>query len=202
MINYEGMKSEENQSAKKQLPAGAYVAKVSGVKIEGEAPDQRLAIVMDVSEGEYAGFFMRQYNAARARENQQFPVKYKGVLRIRIPNPKNKRAMYPETDIRRFNDMIFRFEASNPGFRWEGDETKLAGLTVGISVQEASYNGSVFTKIARLEKADDVRQGLVKPMPPRRSDSQPDPTPAPAVDQRSGMQEVETEELPWETPTI
>lgn len=198
MIKYEGMKSEENQGTKKYLPVGAYVAKVSGVKIEGEEPDQRLAIVMDVAEGEYKGFFMQQFNAARARGNQQFPVKYKGVLRIRIPNQANKRALYPESDIRRFNDMIFRFEASNPGFHWEGDENKLVGLMVGISMQEASLNGNTFTKIARLESVNDVRSGLVRPMPPRRDDNQPDPTPAPQVDQRSGMQKVDTEQLPWE----
>lgn len=199
MIQYEGMKAEENQNVKKMLPAGAYVAKVSGVKIEGTAPDQQLAIVMDISEGPWAGFFLKQFTAAKNR-GSQYPIKYKGVLRMRIPNPDNPNAQYPESDLRRFNDAIYRFEKSNSGFRWDGDENKLAGLTVGISVQEDSYNGRPFTKIARLETADEVRQGMVKPMEPKRHDEErpADPTPAPMVDRRSGMQQVDTEELPWD----
>ena len=101
--------------------------------------------------------------------------------------------------------MIWRFEKSNEGFHWDGDETKLKGLLIGISVQEDSYNGSFFTRPSRFEIVDDVRQGKVNVMPPRqrKDGNSTDPTmapmaaPAPIVDQRSGYQQVSTSELPF-----
>lgn len=195
MIKYDGMRAEENQSVPKNLPAGPYVAKVLDTVIDGDEPDQSLILYLDVAEGEYEGFYLKQYKAAKER-GSQFEIKYKGTMRLRIPNPDNKKALYPESDARRMNDMIFRFESSNPGFHWDGDETKLKGKTVGISVQDASYNGKAFTKIARLEIADDVREGKINVMRPRETNL-PDPTKTtPAKDQGSGM-EVVTEELPW-----
>ena len=198
MIKYDGMKSEEAKSNIKYLPAGPYVAQVLKVSIEGNAPDQQLAVCMDILEGEYAGWFMKKFKSMQANQNSQYPVKFKGVLRLRIPNPANTKAQYPESDIRRFNDMIWRFEKSNDGFHWDGDEQKLVGKVIGISMQEDTYNGATFTKIARFEVADDVRDGKVSVMQPKnREEAQPDPTPAPMVDQRSGMQMVDTAELPF-----
>ena len=200
MIKYDGMKAEESKGNLKNLPAGPYVAKVLKTEIKGEEPDQQLAVVMDIWEGQYAGWYMTKFKADQDRGGN-FEVKYKGVLRIRIPNPNNPNARYPESDLRRFNDMIWRFEQSNPGFHWDGDEMKLKGLLIGISIQEDSYNGNTFTRPSRFEIVDDVRQGKVQVMPPRqrREEPGPDPTMAPMMDQRSNMQIV-TEELPWNAP--
>lgn len=200
MIKYNGMKAEVRTGAVKQLPAGPYVAKVLSVQIEGREPDQRLAVYLDIAEGEFKDFWMKKYRAQKDRETADRKVTYKGILRIRIPNPDNKNAMYPEKDIANFNDMIGRFQASNPGFEWDGEETKLAGLLIGISVQEDSYNGYPFTKPVRFEIVDDVREGKVPVMAPKNREDEPDPTTAPMMDQRSGMQVVNTENLPWDPP--
>lgn len=201
MIKYDGMKAEEsNGGTMKNLPAGPYVAKVLKTEIIGNEPDQQLAVVIDIWEGQMAGWYMTKFKADQER-GSNFAVKYKGVLRIRIPNPNNPNARYPESDLRRFNDMIWRFEKSNEGFHWDGDETKLKGLLIGISVQEDNYNGSFFTRPSRFEIVDDVRQGKVNVMPPRqrKDGNSTDPTMAPMMDQRSNMQIV-TEELPWNPP--
>ena len=202
MIKYEGMRSEESKGAVKTLPAGPYVAKVLNTSIIGKEPDQQLAVIIDIWEGEYAGWYMTRFKADKDKfgDNPNIEVKYKGVIRVRIPNPDNQNARYPESDIRRFNDMIWRFEKSNEeqGFHWDGDETKLKGLLVGISVQEDIYNGKPFTKPVRFETVDDVRQGKVKVMAPRqRGETAENPTNAPMMDQRSNMQIVDTEELPF-----
>ena len=197
MIRYEGMKSEESKGAVKTLPAGPYVAKVLNTSIIGKEPDQQLAVVIDIWEGDYAGWYRTKFKADKEK-GSNFEIKYKGVIRIRIPNPDNTNARYPESDIRRFNDMIWRFEKSNDGFHWDGDETKLKGLLIGVSVQEDTYNGKPFTKPARFEIVDDVRQGKVKVMAPRqREEASENPTNAPMMDQRSGMQMVNTDELPF-----
>ena len=199
MINYAGMKAEESKSDSfGQLPVGAYVGKVLSAKIDGFAPDQSLVLALDVVEGEYTGFYMNKYNASKKAGSKYGEIKYKGTYRLRIPNPDNKKAQYPESDQRRFNDMIARFGNSNPNTEFYSengfDETLLKGKLIGISVAEDEYNGATFTKPVRFENVDDVRQGLVKPI----ERNAPDPTPAPMVDQRSQMQIVNTEQLPWD----
>lgn len=199
MIKYNGMKAEESGNKNnRQLPVGAYVCQVIDSQIEGKAPDQRLAVIFEIYEGEYKGWYMAKYKAQKER-GSNYEIKYKGVLRLRIPNPDNKNAQYPESDQRRFNDMIARFQNSNPNtefFNDDGfDEMKLKGKLIGISVAEDEYNGASFTKPVRFENVDDVRQGLVKPIESRK---QPDPTPAPMMDQRSQMEVVNTEQLPWD----
>lgn len=202
MIKYQGMKAEERKTGgDNQLPVGAYVCQVLDARIEGEEPDQRLAVVMEIYEGPFKGWYMKKYNSQKERYESgkiSYKPKYKGSLRLRIPNPDNKKAQYPESDQRRFNDMIARFQNSNPNTEFYSengfDEMLLKGKLIGISVAEDEYNGATFTKPVRFENVDDVRQGLVKPI----ERNAPDPTPAPMVDQRSQMQIVNTEQLPWD----
>ena len=198
MIQFEGMRPQESGSSNKQLPAGPYVAKVLGARVIGQAPDQQLEVMLDIAEGQYTDFYMNKFTAQKQR-GSNYEVRYKGILKLRIPNPDNKNALYPESDIRRFNDMIYRFEKSNDGFHWDGDESRLTDLTVGISVQDDEFNGNQFTKPVRFEIADDVRNGRVSKMPPKweQRNRQQDPTKAPTADRRSGMQIV-TEKLPWD----
>ena len=199
MIKYSGMKAEESgNKGGNQLPVGAYVCQVLDARIEGEEPDQRLVVVMEIYEGPFKGWFKKKYDYQK--EHSQYKVKYKGVLRLRIPNPDNKKAQYPESDLRRFNDMIARFQNSNPNTEFYDEngfnEMLLKGKFIGISVAEDEYNGAKFTKPVRFENVEEVRQGLVKPIEPKEGAE--NPTTAPMTDQRSGMQMVNTEELPWD----
>jgi hypothetical protein len=195
MIQYDGMKAQESSSTVKQLPAGPYVAKVLGARVIGTEPDQQLEVMLDIAEGPFTDFYMNKFAAAKER-GSNYEVRYKGLMKFRIPNPDNKNAMYPESDRRRFNDLIARFQNSNEGFVWDGDESRLTDLLVGVSVQEDEFNGNKFTKPVRLENAQDVRDGKVKTMAPKWEKSA-DPTKAPMVDQRSGMKVVK-EKLPWD----
>lgn len=192
MKPFSGFKSEDS-SKMAPLPAGAYVAVIKAVKIDGVDPDQTLILRMDVSEGEHAGYFMKRYKADSERGGR-FEPKYKGDFRLRIPNDANTRALYPESDRRRFNAAINRIERSNPGYTWDWNEQGLVGKTIGINMQAGTYNDIPFTKIGRLEVADDVRAGLVSPMEASapRSDAY-----EPPVDQQTGFQQVTTEELPF-----
>lgn len=200
MIKFDGMKAEEATGKKNnQLPVGAYVCQVLDARVEGDAPDQRLAVIFEIYEGPFKGWYMAKYKAQKQR-GSNYEIKYKGVIRLRIPNPDNTKAQYPESDQRRFNDMIARFQNSNPNsefFDENGfDEAKLKGKLIGISIAEDEYNGNAFTKPVRFENIQDVRDGLVKPIERK----EPDPTPAPMTDQRSGYQMVNTDRLPWEVP--
>lgn len=192
MINYAGMKAEESKNDSfGQLDAGPYVGGIQNEKIEGVIPNQWLILRLDVIEGERTGYFTKRYQHD-SQKGGMYPAKYKGDYRLRIPHP-NSDSKYPESDIRRFNDMIFRVESSNPGYHWDGDETKLKGKVVGFSMQEDEYNGNTFTRIARLETANDVRNGLVKVMKPRKRQEQQ----AAPLDVQTNFPIVETSELPF-----
>ena len=204
MKAFNGFESKAQSNKTAQLPVGAYVAKIKAVKIEGQEPDQRLVLRVDVCEGPHTDYFLNRYNQDLQRHEQRkskFEPKYKGDYRIRIPNDDNKKAMYPDSDRKRFGDMIFRIEESNPGYHWDWNENGLKGLLVGINVREAEYNGSTFTEIGGLEIVSEVRAGTVRPMPPRGKRGDADDTQfiAPKIDQQSGFQQVDVDgdELPF-----
>lgn len=193
MKAFNGFKSEASSKKPRMLPAGAYVAKIKAVKIEGLEPDQHLVLRVDVCEGEYTDHFLNRYKYDQ--ENSKYEPRYKGDFKLRIPNDANTKALYPESDLKAFNDAIYRIEQSNPGYHWDWDEKGLVGLLVGINMQPGDYNGFPFTRIGRLEIADDVRKGIVKPMQAKGARGDADDTQF--VDKQSGFTAVETDELPF-----
>lgn len=197
MKAYSGFKSEANANKPKALPAGPYVAKIKAVKIEGNEPDQQLVLRVDIEEGPYEKYFFKRYISDK--ENSKYEPRYKGDFKLRIPNDENTKAMYPESDRKRFNDAIYRIEESNPGYHWDWNENGLVGLLVGINMQEDEYNGFRFTKIGRLEIAQAVRDGKVTVMEPReRKGDAYDTFPAtPPADQQAGFTAVECDTLPF-----
>ena len=204
MRQINGFRSEPKKKSTYQLPAGPYVGKIKNVKIEGEEPDQTLILRLDVSEGEFTGYYTNRYVQDDKRykdKESKYPAKYKGDLRIRIPNPDNKRALYPDSDLATFNDAIWCIEESNAGYHWDWNEQGLIGLMVGFSVRQGTYNGNAFTKIQKLESAVEVRMGNVEVMEPMapRGDT-PAPEYVPPVTQQVGYTEVQMsdDELPFD----
>ena len=204
MKAFNGFESKAQSNKPEQLPVGAYVARIKAVKIDGDEPDQRLVLRVDVCEGPYTDYFFNRYKREQKRyEDRQskYEAKYKGDYRIRIPNDDNKKAQYPESDRKRFGDTIYRIEESNPGYHWDWNENGLKGLLVGINIREAEFNGRTFTEIGGLEIVSDVREGKARPMPPRgqRGDADDSQFVAPQqiIDPQSGFTAVETDELPF-----
>lgn len=168
MKAYQGFKAEASVgNAYPQLEPGPYIAAIRAVKLEGAEPDQTLILRMEVIEGPAAGYFTKRYAHDSANAGQ-YEAKYKGDFRLRVPNLDNQADQYPQTTLRRFQDAIYRIESSNPGYRWDWNEQGLIGKTVGISMQEGAFNDTVYTAIGRLETVDDIRQGRVGVMKPRK----------------------------------
>ena len=92
MKAYEGYKAEK--SFNEALPAGGYVAKIMGTKIEEYTWGDVFIISFDIAEGEYKDFFTNQY-----RTNTNEDKKWKGNYRLNIPSEKSK---YLESDKKRF----------------------------------------------------------------------------------------------------
>ena len=200
MKKFEGFKSEASGKKFPMLPAGAYVAGIKNVKIDGTEPDQQLVLRLDIIEGEFAGYYTKRWenDSQNAGFQQRYEAKYKGDLRIQIPNPDNGKRQHPEWDVRTFNNAIWCIEQSNPGYKWDWNEAALKGKIVGINVRAGVYNGNEYTTIGRLEVAEDVRKGLVTAMRPKedRSASAVASAPASAAGP-AGFTAVETDELPF-----
>lgn len=172
MISYEGMKAEASTAKYPMLPEGPQIAEIRGTNIEGAAPNQTLVIRVEVTEGEYKDYFTKRYQHDK-EAGGQYEVRYKGDYRLRIPHPQSS-SQYPDTDKKRFNDAIYRIEKCNPDYHWDGDETRLKGLKIGINMQKGTYNGSEYTTIGRFEIIDDIRKGLVTAMRPKKPRTSPD----------------------------
>ena len=173
MINYNGQFESKKDVTVNNLPAGAYVGKILGAKVEtqniGGRDIERLIIQLDVTEGEYKDHYVKTYEAAKGG---QYPAKFKGVLRLNIPKAGDQ---YEGMNKRILQGAAWALEESNKGYHWDWDESKLKGLSVGFSVREADYliedadgiRTGTTTEIVRLESVQDVKNGEAKPVKKR-----------------------------------
>ncbi len=163
-------KPEAPKTGTQMLPKGLYVARIMNVKIEGDEPDQRLVLRIEITEGEYANYYTERYQSDLARGNMFGVAKYKGDFRIQIPNEGNQKRQHYDWDLRTFQNAIWAIEDSNAGYHWEWNEASLKGLNIGINVREGSYNGNPYTSIGRLESLKMMAEGkcrVMKDMEPR-----------------------------------
>ena len=159
----EGFKAEAPAASYPMLPKGLYVAKINNVKIDGDEPDQRLVLRVDITEGEHTGYYVKRFNSDKERGGQ-YEAKYKGDFSIQIPNQNNPRRQHYDWDNRAFGNAIWAIEQSNPGYHWDWNEQGLKGKAVGINVRGGTYNGKPYTSIGRLESVQAIRDGSAKVM--------------------------------------
>jgi hypothetical protein len=110
-----------------KLPAGAYVAKIMNVKyVPGEnGNSDRIDLQFDIAEGEYKGFFKKQYE-----ENTQEDKKWKGKTSIYVP--KDDGSEKDEWTKNSFAKWTNALEDSNSKYKWDWDESKWKGLSIGL----------------------------------------------------------------------
>ncbi len=121
--SYTGMKAEKTIS-NTPLPVGGYVAKIVGARIEEYSWGAVVVVAFDIAEGEYAGFFKKQFD-----DNQNEDKKWKGTYRLTIPE---EGSQYFESNQRTFNNFIYAMEDSNNGYHYDCDETKFKGKLLGV----------------------------------------------------------------------
>lgn len=173
MINYNGSFEAKKDVSINNLPAGVYVGKVLGARVETQTiagrDIDRLVLQLDVAEGEYTDHYKKLYEASKGG---MYPAKFKGVLRLNIPVQGDQ---YEQMNKRILEGAAWCFQESNKGYKWDGDETRLKGLAVGFSVREADYliedadgvRKVTSTEICRLDSIPEVKAGKCK-IPKRR----------------------------------
>lgn len=180
-------------SDRQKLPLGAYVCKVKQCKVIDTDYGEQLAILFDITEGDYAGFFQKDYAGNTAQDK-----KWRGLLRVWIP--KDDGSDNDEITKRTFKGMTTSFEKSNPGYQWDWNENSLAGKTVGILFrnEEYDYQGRQGWAVRpfRAISADTVRNEeftLPKDKPLKNKQTSAPAYPNP----NNGYEEVDDEELPF-----
>lgn len=123
-------------SERPKLPLGAYVCKVFNARVETNEYGEQLCLAFDIAEGEYAGFYKKEF-AANTMANK----KHKGVLRIFLP--KHDGSEKDEWTKSILKGLVSSFEKSNPGYVWNWNEQSLIGRMVGIVFrnEEWEYDG-------------------------------------------------------------
>lgn len=124
------------------LKPGGYICKIISAKEAVSSTNKKmLVLAIDVAEGEHAGIFSRRYQELRndTSRDPSKEVKYpsSGVYRQMLEG--EKAAGY-------LKGLMTSLEASNPNFKWDWDEKKLAGLKCGAVFGEEEYlkmDGSV-----------------------------------------------------------
>lgn len=183
-------------SDKQKLPLGAYVGKVKKAVVQSTDWGDQLCLVFDIAEGEYKDFFKNEFD-----NNQQEGKKWKGVLKQWLP--KEDGSEKDEWTKRSLKGMVTAFEKSNLGFRWNWDESSLAGKTVGVLMrkEEWEYNGQTGWAVRpfRAISADKVRSGdftLPADRPLKNKEASGSSASAPATD-AYGFQDISTDDIPF-----
>lgn len=114
-----------------KIPAGGYVVKVLDAQVETYSWGQRLVVSYDIAEGPYKDYYRNDYNG------NQYPEKrWRGKYRATIPN---EQSQYYGGELRTMQNLAWALEQSNPGYKWDFDESKLRGKSLGILVREQEF---------------------------------------------------------------
>ena len=142
------------------LPKGGYVMRIMGATAKTNSVGQYVEVEADIAEGEYAGYFKKDYEA-QDKEDKIYHCRY--FLNV----PKDDGSEKDGWSKRRFKTFTAALEESNPGYVFDWDEKKFAGLLIGGLFNEREYeknDGSVgratnFKSVTSVEK---IRKGDYK----------------------------------------
>lgn len=153
----EAKKAAQYQGGAK-LPKGAYIADILGVKLETGANgnSDRLHIQFDIAEGEYKGFFKKQYE-----DNTNEDKKYKGKVVLWLPKDDgSEQDQWTKNSFAKWPNAL---EDSNEGYKWDWDETKWKGKKIGLVFREVGNviegKDVVYTEVAYPVSVEAVRTG-------------------------------------------
>ena len=159
MKKINGYDEAKAYAALDRLPLGGYIVQILDAKEVEYRWGSVLQISFDIMEGEYKGFFTKNY-----KEQISEDKKWKGTYTL--PVPKDDGTEKDGWTLRKFKTVMNVIEASNPGFAWEWNEKKLKGKVVGALFNEKEYfyngKGGFFTQCHSLVDTDTIKLGRFK----------------------------------------
>ena len=153
---FNGFKKEKFAGAREILPAGGYVGKILKAEVVEYSWGTRLQISYDITEGEYKGFFLKDWNSNRNEDR-----KWRGVLKFTLPTGDgSQQDTWKQNAI---NNLAASLEESNPGYTWDWDEKKLKDKALGFLVRDFEWemNGRTgwSTEASSCTDVETVRSG-------------------------------------------
>lgn len=160
MINQVDMTGVKAYSDFEQLPKGAYVCKILGANVKTNSRGQYVEINVDVAEGEYKDHFRKDW------ENQDKDSrKWHGLGLLSVPtNDGTEQDGWTKKKFKGFMDAI---EDSNPGYKFQWDESTFKGKLIGGLFGIREYKGrdgtvKQGTSLLGWASVDKVREGKVR----------------------------------------
>ena len=146
-----------------QLPKDAYVCRLIGAKLvkSNDGNSEFLEIGFDIAEGEYAGFYQKQYDNMDAA-TKKWPND--GIFRLFVPDSNS-----PDYTVQNWNDFFANLEDSNNGYVFGGNLRELKDKLIGgkMHIEQSEYNGNVYdhTRFRYSCVSEDVRKGTAGRLP-------------------------------------
>lgn len=162
MKRIDGFTAQERIGGKEMLPAGGYIAKILDAhEKQTQTGKSMLEISFDITAGEYAGFFKKDY-----AQNSSPDKKWRGVYRLFVPvGDGSERDSWSKNTL---ENTVWAIEESNPGYHWDWDETKLKGKNVGVLFRdkEWEYNGNtgITTECGAFTTVEKITSKTFKPL--------------------------------------
>lgn len=130
-------KAAAYDGSNEKLPAGGYICRIMKAWVEKtQSGTELFALALEISEGEYAGFFGKQFSSRKTNNpNAVWPCIYK-TLTLNREGQTNPF----------FKGMLKCIEDSNAGYTWNWQETSLQNKTIGMIFREEEFeapDGSV-----------------------------------------------------------
>ena len=151
----------ERKPARPQLPKDAYVVKIQNARIQKwNNGGEYLEIAYDIAEGEYTGFYMKQFNEAKKNgEDTVWP--YDARFNLNIPNDKSE-----NWEWNKYNEFFTQLEDSNSGFVFSGEPSELKGKIFGgkFRIKQTKKGQHTYNNTQLLWTCDveEVRSGKAK----------------------------------------
>ncbi len=156
-------KVESYSDIEKLVPGGYIIGILDAKEVEYDWGSV-LEVKFDICEGDFKNYYTNQYKNSQTEDK-----KFKGIYRIYIP--KDDGSEQDEWTARRFKSDIEAIEASNIGFHWDWDESKLKGKKVGAVFFEKEYDFNnrrgFFTTLHSLRNVEQIRNEKFKIPPPK-----------------------------------
>lgn len=160
--DYETTKAYTGDTFK--LPAGGYICKIIGAKVEDYSWGQVIAIAFDINEGDQKDFYKKQFDANTSEDK-----KWKGTYRLNVP--KDDGSQQDAWTKRRFKTFTDALEESNSGYHFDWDETKFKGKLFGATFAETFYkvkdtgNCGTYTAVYDIVPAEKIRKNAFRKIP-------------------------------------
>lgn len=163
MKAFNGFEAKKQGGSREILPVGGYVCEIKSAKEEvynsSNGEFRFLVLAIDVAEGEYAGFWKKDYDGNTADDK-----KWRGTFRISVP--KDDGTEQDGWTKRTFGNFIWAVQESNPGYVWNWDEKTLKGKKLGVLYRNKEWemNGNTgwTTEAGGAISVDDCRAGKFK----------------------------------------